>query len=931
MTPETWKRVKAIAIEAWEQPAAERIGYVTSACADDENLKREVLSLVASMADAEDRFEVPPLLREDGISGLRLIGQRVGAYDILSRIGTGGMGEVYKARDTRLGRVVAIKVLPRSASTDPMSRERMAREARAIAALNHPHICTIHDIGTHDGVDFLVMEFVDGETLSTRLSRGNLTVHEAVRYASQLASALGNAHQAGIVHRDVKPANVILHEDRADGGKRQAKLLDFGVAKDHTIERSGIVPGLPAPAVDLTTSGLVVGTAPYMAPEQIERNATDERTDIFALGAVLFEMLTGRKAFEGADRSVVLDAVVTRDVPHPSALRPGVPAVLDRIVAKCLEKNPSNRYQSMEALLRDLGAVQRRLHSSYGPRTVTAVTAVLMLTTAVTWTVWSRRAPLAAPEPAIERLPASVGVIGGAALSPDGSSVVFSWSGDGFESPELALLPLGSTTKKRLTTNRGVEELPAWSPDGKEIAFVRCDSASCGIFALRIEDGRERKIRDLRSDRYFGLAWSPDGRSLVYGERPSTSEPYALFELSLDNSSIRRLTAPPGIGDMRVAFSPDGRTLGIIRVSDKSIGVHLLTLATGVERTLLEGQQEWFGGITWSPDARHLILSANQQGVRRLWKLPVAGGALEQLVIAGEDAYYPAVSAQSKRLIFVRSFRDWDFSRMTLSRGKLEDAPSTFPSSPRLDLDPAFSPDGRTLAFVSERSGTREVWISNADGSNASQLTSFRGAGAGRPSWSPDGRHLAFQSLGINVMPVDGRALRKLAGDGELPTWSADGKWIYFIRSRGKFMPWKVPSAGGTPVQVLDSEVFSVREAPRGRDLYFVRTDGIWRLSLADGQQTHVVSGFPWQFVGYWTVVDDGIYYLVRETLPDRTLIHQLKFYDFARRHATNLGVLPGNFDDWIGGLTISKGRRTVLYSQRTYESSEIVLVDHFR
>jgi eukaryotic-like serine/threonine-protein kinase len=931
MTPDEWRRVKAIAGEAWARPAAERVPYISSACAGDEGLDREVLSLVASMEAAEDCFEVSPELPADDIVvHASLAGRRVGAYEMLSPVGAGGMGEVYKARDTRLNRIVAIKVLPARAIEDPVSDDRMKREARAIAALNHPHICTLHDIGSQNGLDFLVMEYVDGETLAVRLSRGRLPITEALQYAAQIASALIEAHRAGIVHRDVKPANVML--ERAglhSAGVPQAKLLDFGIAKANTLE----IPGggtWPEPgALDLTVSGFVLGTAHYMAPEQIVRSAADVRTDIFAFGAVLFEMLTGRKAFEGKNRPEVLAAICENDVPRVSSLRPGVPAALDRIVMRSLAKNPGERYQSIDDLLIDLRAVQRRLDSSRARMLVVgSAIPTLAIGATIAWVLGAGRDVGSTVPPSVTRLARSAGVLGAAALSPDGSNLVYSWNGDTFNNPELVLLRIGSTTRVRLTNDPGNEEWPVWSPDGSRIAFVRCATDGCGIFMLPVGGGPEQKLRDLRYDRYYCLAWSPDSRSIVYADRTSSSEPYALFILSLDGLVSRRLTTPrPGnLGELRFAFSPDGTMLAVIRL-EETIGVHLVSVETGADTAILSGQREWFGSVAWSPDGRHVILSADQQGVRRLWRLPVTGGALEQLAIAGEDSYFPSVSSRAGRLAFVRQFHDWDFSRISVDHGQVRTS-APFPSSTRLDLDPAFSPDGRKLAFVSERGGTREVWVSNADGSEAIQLTSLGGPAAGRPSWSPDGRFLAFQGRGIYVMPAVGGPLRKVSNDGEMPSWSVDGRWIYFMRG---FHVWKVPAAGGAAVQAIASEAYAAHEAPQGGDLYFAAVKGIWRRPVAGGEETPVVRDFESPLPGYWTVLRDGIYYVARESLPDHTVVNHLKFFDFARHRSVDLGTLTGTIDDWVGGLTVSPDRRTVLYSHRTYQSSEVMLVEHFR
>ncbi len=309
----------------------------------------------------------------------------------------------------------------------------------------------------------------------------------------------------------------------------------------------------------------------------------------------------------------------------------------------------------------------------------------------------------------------------------------------------------------------------------------------------------------------------------------------------------------------------------------------------------------------------------------------MTGGGLEPLAIAGENAYYPSVSSRGGRMTFIHEFHDWDLWRLPLDSGQAR--ATSFPSSTRLDLDPAFSPDGRKLAFISERGGTRELWVSNADGSETRQLTSLSGEMTGKPSWSPDGRLLAFHGWGIKVVPADGGPVLTLSPLGEMPTWSSDGRSIYFRRGEnGRFHVFKIPAHGGSAVQAIASAAAVAREAPQGADLYFVRSDGgIWRRSVAGGAETLVIPDFKLSMPGYWTVVSDGIYYVAEERHPDQTVSYRLRFFDFARRRTASVGTLAGILDDWVGGLTVSPDRRILLYSQRAYQTREVMLVEHLR
>ena len=354
--PEDWPRVRDAFEGALALPADRRPAYLAERCSGDEALRQEVESLLAWDARAQSLPDAPVPVRVDDATVMKnLEGRRIGPYQLATKIGAGGMGEVYTARDTRLDRTVAIKVLTAHLADDPHARERFQREARAVAALNHPHICTLHDVGSQDpstgfgqAIDFLVMEYLAGETLAERLAKGPLPLDRALQYAIQIADALDKAHRQGITHRDLKPANVMLTTVGT-------KLLDFGLAKLRPAV--GEVVGMSAAAdvsSSLTRRGTILGTLQYMAPEQLEGKPADARTDIFAFGALLYEMLTGKRAFEGTSQASLISAILSSD-PPPIALRqPLSSPALDRVVKKCLAKDPDERWQSAHDLTSEL-------------------------------------------------------------------------------------------------------------------------------------------------------------------------------------------------------------------------------------------------------------------------------------------------------------------------------------------------------------------------------------------------------------------------------------------------------------------------------------------------------------------------------------------------------------------------------------------------
>jgi Tol biopolymer transport system component len=444
------------------------------------------------------------------------VGSRLGPYEIVSALGAGGMGEVYRARDTRLDRTVAIKVLPSHLALDHERRARFEREARAVSALNHPHICTLYDIGRQDGVDYLVLEYLEGETLADRLSKGALPLPLALGIGASVADALDKAHRAGIVHRDVKPGNVVLT-------KSGAKLLDFGVARVEEPPRlpAGDTSSMPTKGKPLTEEGSLIGTFQYMAPEQLEGKNVDERTDIFALGSVLYEMVTGRRAFEGKSSASLIGAIL-KDEPQPmAAIQSMAPPALDRVVRRCLAKDPDERWQSASDLAAELRWIAEEGSRTYATvaeasrRLPFARLAPWLLAAAATfvvaWALWLRSSPDAGPLQVQEldvSFPADIEPVpyldNGFALSPDGRMVAMIGVKNGARL--LFVRPLESAEVLEITESGGLSGA-TFSPDSKKIALV---GGNAQVTSLSLVD-RQRTVLASNADQVGGVAWGAAG------------------------------------------------------------------------------------------------------------------------------------------------------------------------------------------------------------------------------------------------------------------------------------------------------------------------------------------------------------------------------------------------------------------------------------
>ncbi len=874
-------------------------------------------------------------------------GTRLGPYEVLGPIGAGGMGEVYRARDPRLGRDVAIKVLATTAAVGQDQLRRFEDEARAAAALNHSNILSVLDVGSHDGSPYVVFELLAGETVSDRLRNGPLPPRKAVEYAVQICDGLAAAHSRGIVHRDLKPSNLFITRDG------HVKILDFGLAKLAPPLDSGDAAGSTMATRTATQPGLLVGTLAYMSPEQLRGQPADPRSDLFALGATLYEMLAGQSAFQRATPAETISAVLKHE---PDAIgapaSAAMPPTLESIVRRCLEKDPDERFQSAK----DLGFALRSVFSSTPtagtsiappfarpkwPWTALLIVFVLAAAIAVAWFTVRLSRP-ASPRGVLTAVPFTSfpGQEVAPTSSPDGSQIAFAWSPEGPQDQfDLYVKVIGSEKALRLTASPAKFIFPSWSPDGRQIAFARHAAEGSGVFLIPALGGPERKLADSAFTFFMQtpLSWSPDGKLLAYqGDSHLSTAGRGIVLLDVAGLNKRSLghPSPDCLFSYFPVFSPDGGLLAI--GCDVSIGVtdlFVLPVAGGAGRRVVRLHD--FRGMSWTADGASLVYASEGD----LWQAALAGGPPVK-VLAGGDAWMPTISRDGHRLAYSRSgafnVNIWQVALHAPTRAGR--APERLVSSSRAQLNPAVSPDGRRLAFESNRSGTAEIWVSDADGSNASVLTAFGGPVTGSPEWSPDGRFIAFDSraeglANIYVVRSDGAQPQRVSTgvtDSSMPVWSIDGKWLYFMGNvDGADRIFKVPMEGGAATRLTTGKGMYPQTSSDGRRIYYTRSLGeyeIWSVSTGGGDERRVpgLPSVPVEFGFAWALSASGVYFINSEPRPG------IDFLDFTSSRVTRVVDLPGRPATWTQ-LAISRDSRRLLYSQKDSIASDIMLIDNFR
>ncbi len=868
-------------------------------------------------------------------------GQTIGPYRIVALIGEGGMGAVYKAVDERLDRIVAIKTLLVQHAAEPELVQRMYLEARSASALSHPNICTIFDVGEWQGRPYIVMEYLEGDSLRTAIQGQTLVLEQVLKIGAQLAAALEAAHAKRIVHRDVKPGNLFL----TSAGPM--KMMDFGVAKRirRIAEPEPRVSPTFTESLDLTNPGTTVGTVSYMSPEQARGESLDARSDLFSAGTVLYEMATGHKPFEGATVALALDAMLNRDPKPPSDWNPSIPPDLDRIILKALEKDKALRYQSASDLGADLKRLQR--DSSTGRITASAPVAVrpthhgrawLWLAGAAValgvagWVMWKREEAQEAPR--MTSLASLRGVKDNPVISADGERVAFAWTGESGvpDDKEIYVQMVGSGPPLKLTDGPGNAETPVWSPDGRQVAYLRSGIPQPGYYAVPAMGGLERRLAPAldpppRSGSSGGcnFDWSPDGRTLVIADRREPGAPRSLFLLDLSSGSVTDL----GVNGVFVAspvFSPDGQWIAFVQgPSFLSHDIHVLPAAGGAAKRLTSDGR-WVAGIAWTPDSRHLVFSSRRSGPFSLWTIPAAGGAVGPIALSGTDAYSPNIARKTSRLVYVRNKVNKNLWRMKLAEtGGGKD----LIGSTRTSFQPEYSPDGTRIAFASDRTGAYELWVSDQEGRSPMQLTSFGGPQTGSPHWSPDGRWIAFDSRPdghsdvhvINAAGGDARRLTNESSEDRWPFWSADGKWIYFTSNRenGNQL-WRMPPAGGAAEPVTRNG--ALMGADIGGEIYYTNLNGLWH---GPDKPAPALLAKTFPRVG-WVPGKGSIYYARRDA---KGLLEIASFR--LPDGKTGVAARPGNKPSEFDTFAISPDGEWLLYDRVDQVENEIFIVDNYR
>ncbi len=786
-------------------------------------------------------------------------GTRLGTYEIQAPLGEGGMGAVYQAHDPTLQRTVAIKVLTMQ---DEDASARLLQEARAASALDHPNICTVYEVGEHEGQSFIAMAYVAGKPLSALIPADGLPPESVIRYGTQIADALAHAHERGIVHRDLKSQNVVITPEG------RAKVLDFGLAA--RMPRADAEPVAETQEA-LPSAGMLVGTLAYMAPEVLRGEAATARSDIWSLGVLLYEMASGRLPFTGTTQTDVVSAIVKEaPAPLPTKVSPS----LRNIVQRCLTKEPARRYPhpsaiqaALETIHSDTTVTQAAGMTLSGETRMWRVAAAVVGLVAVVALVVSflRPSPPATSRSSVPRLSnpdqvtSASGVEQDVAWSPDGVTLAF--ASDQLGNPDIWITQVGSSQPVNRTADYdGEDRDPSWSPDGTQIAFSSTRDGE-GIFLMAAIGGSPRKLVSADGDFTRYPQWSTDGSALAFLRESLDGDirTDVVEIVSLTGEVRERVALPPGapfVADLR--WSPDRRMFAYIRTASRTLAdtTRLWLLPVGEDQAIaLSDGQTKVASPQWTSDSRSLRFVSNRGGSMDLWQQRLSpdgspDGAPEP-VTTGLQLRDASLSPLGDRVAYSRGRRVANVWRLPI----LPDRSATWDDAEQLTFDEAYietfdlSPDDTQIIISSDRSGNPDLWLLPLPTGDLRQLTTDRTLDSA-PVWSPDGQSIAFYggrsgNRDIWTMPAGGGPATQITHHEAVdwyPGWSPDGQRIAFGSTRdGIRHVWVVPAASGTePEQMTDAAGSAPRFSPDGQSLAFrsmERVSRIWVKSVTGGAE----------------------------------------------------------------------------------------------
>ena len=759
-----------------------------------------------------------------------MIDEVISHYKIIEKLGEGGMGVVYKAEDTKLKRTVALKFLPPELTRDPETKKRFIHEAQAASALDHNNVCTIYEIDeTEEGQTFIAMACYEGEILKDKIQKGPLDIQEAVDIGIQIAKGLEKAHKKGIVHRDIKPANIFITDEGI------VKILDFGLAK---LGRQ----------TKLTKKGTTLGTVAYMSPEQTRGEDVDRRTDIWSLGVVLYEMVTGQLPFKGDYEQAIIYSILNEEPEPITGLRTGVPIEIASVVNKALTKNLNQRYQNIGEMLADLKSLGKASALSMDlkrfPKTISKFM-VIIFTIAFLFTFFmisiitcpkgkefhiQRTVPLTTA-PGLEQDPS---------WSPDGTRIAYSSDEGG--NMDVWVRQIATGQRINLTKNHiGFDGKAVWSPDGEWIAFIS-DREDGGIFMMPALGGIPNRVVSLSFAVSLSnisaipyLCWSPDGKELTYAV---AGHLYTVPAIGGTPTPVPLPSTGLAVGYSEPAWSPDGDRIAFTDFVALGVATSQIWSARhdGIDPVPVTEGRHFDHNPVWSSDGKQLFFISDRGGSRDVWwvSVDVRGKPIGpvQSLTTGLGVGSIALSRDGTKLAYTKIIEHsniWSIPIVPNRTFTLDEAQALTKENHYIDLL-SVSPNGEWIAFDSNRNGNQDIWIMRTDGTALRQLTTHP-AHDWVGSWSPDGSQIAFHSMrrgtrDLFVMPAAGGEVRQLTNhvaEEIVPIWSPDGKKIAFVSNRkGHMDVWVVPSDGGEPRQLtFNGAQEIVSWSPDGKQIVF--------------------------------------------------------------------------------------------------------------